>query len=83
LLEVKPFERLVGIKNPEIKSNELLVLTVGTQTAIGTVVSARKNELEIVLKNSVVVTENQRIALSKRENNVWRLVAYGTSKNSD
>ncbi len=79
VLEVEPFKRAAeDEKTGEIKSNELLVLTVGTATAVGTATSARKKEIELALKNPVVVDKGQRVALSRKEGARWRLAAHGT-----
>lgn len=79
-LEVHFFERLIEKVDQEIKIEDLLVLTVGTLTAVGTVINKKKNEIEIKLKNSVVIDKHQKIAISKRYKAFWRLVAYGISK---
>ncbi len=62
---------------PEIKTNEMLVLTIGTMTSIGTILSSNNKKAKIALKKPVIVEKGQRIAISKREKMKWRLVAYG------
>jgi translation initiation factor 2 gamma subunit (eIF-2gamma) len=50
-------------------------------TALGTV--TRKlagNDYELSLKYPVVIEKGQIVAVSKRVNMQWRLVAYGISK---
>lgn len=79
-LEVHFIERLITEVTKEIKIGEPLVLTVGTMTAVGNVVSKSKNETEIALKNAVVIEKGQKVAISKRDNVYWRLVAYGVNK---
>jgi translation initiation factor 2 subunit 3 len=80
-LEVVPLERKLEKKNFELKVNETLVLTVGTMTALGTVVrKAGKKEFELALKNSVVVDKGQKIAISQKQETGWRLTAYGVSQ---
>ncbi|MFH0714403.1 MAG: translation initiation factor IF-2 subunit gamma, partial [Candidatus Diapherotrites archaeon] len=61
------------------KMNEIALISVGTMTAVGNVVSTRNNVLEIVLKNRAIVDKGQKAALSKKMGASWRLVAYGTS----
>ena len=79
-LKLIPFERMIGIKDASIKTNDIIVLNAGTTTAVGRVSGVKKGLTNIVLKNPVVVEKNQRIALSKRENSGWRLVAYGINE---
>lgn len=61
----------------EIKINDPLVLTIGTNTAIGVTTKSSPNEIELILKNEVIVEKGEKIAISKNMNNQWRLVAYG------
>ncbi|MEK7540503.1 MAG: translation initiation factor IF-2 subunit gamma [Patescibacteria group bacterium] len=78
-LSVEQIKRLITRTVPEIKVNDFVVLTVGTMTVIGTVVKqAKKNEYEFTLRSPVVIEKNQRVAISKRDGNSWRLAAYGT-----
>jgi len=62
---------------PEIKSNEMLVLTIGTMTSIANVISSNNKKVKVALKKPVIAEKGQRIAISKREKMKWRLVAYG------
>ncbi|MBI4044692.1 MAG: translation initiation factor IF-2 subunit gamma [Candidatus Diapherotrites archaeon] len=78
-LSVEQIKRLITRTVPEIKVNDFVVLTVGTMTVIGTVVKqSKKNEYEFALREPVVIEKNQRVAISKRDGNSWRLAAYGT-----
>ncbi len=79
-LEVHFFERLVEKVEKEIKISDLLVITVGTLTAVGSVTNKNKNTIDIKLKNSVIIEKDQKVAISKRNKAFWRLVAYGISK---
>ncbi|MFH1240552.1 MAG: translation initiation factor IF-2 subunit gamma [Candidatus Diapherotrites archaeon] len=79
-LEVHFFERLIEKVDQEIKIGDLLVLTVGTLTAVGNVTNKKKDDIDMKLKNSVIIEKNQKVAISKRDKTFWRLVAYGISK---
>jgi len=79
-MEVNFFKRVLTQAASEIKPNEPLVLIVGTLPVIGSVTESAGNEITVVTKRPVVVEKGQRIALSKRDKNKWRLVAYGVSK---
>lgn len=79
-LEVHFLERLITDFPKEIKVNETVVVTVGTMTAVGTVIKSSAKEVEIALKNAVVIEKEQKIAISKKDASRWRLVAYGISR---
>jgi translation initiation factor 2 subunit 3 len=80
-VEVHKLKRLINEKEYEIKVNDMVILTVGTMTAVGTIAKKLSgNNYLISLKNEVVFEEGQRIALSKRDENRWSLAAYGIAK---
>jgi translation initiation factor 2 subunit 3 len=74
-------DRVVGtasdLKVDEIKSNEPLMLSIGTATTVGVVKSARNGSAEVVLKIPVCILEGQRVAISRRISGKWRLIGYG------
>ncbi|MDY0293117.1 MAG: translation initiation factor IF-2 subunit gamma [Candidatus Methanomethylophilaceae archaeon] len=74
-------DRVVGssseLEVDEIKTNEPLMLSIGTATTVGVVKSARAESAEVVLKIPVCVLEGQRVAISRRISNKWRLIGYG------
>jgi translation initiation factor 2 subunit 3 len=74
-------DRVVGtasdLKVDEIKSNEPLMLSIGTATTVGVVKSARNNSAEVVLKIPVCIMKGQRVAISRRISGKWRLIGYG------
>ncbi len=76
-LKLYLFKRLVETVDYTIRPNEMIVLTVGTTTIIGTVTRASKDQLEVVFKTPIVVEKDQKVALSKKQKTGWRLVAYG------
>ena len=78
-VKVNLFERMINVeqKSMELKMNEPLVLTIGTNTGIGFVTSIKKDEVEINLKNPEIIEKNEKIAISKNINSQWRLIAYG------
>jgi len=61
----------------EIKSNEPLMLSVGTATTVGVVKSARAGSADVILKLPVCILPGQRVAISRRISNKWRLIGYG------
>lgn len=79
-LQYQLIERLGLKESLELKMNDMIVLTVGTNTAVGTITSIRDGLLECRLKNTVVIEKGEKVAVSKREEGKWRLVAYGESR---
>lgn len=81
VLEVHVLKRLINKKSSEIKVNDLLVLTVGTMTAVGNVVKKlADNKFQISLRNPTVIEKEQKVAINQREESGWRLTAYGINK---
>ena len=80
-MEVFLLERVVGssseLEVEGLKSNEPLMLSVGTATTVGMVTSARKNIAEAKLKIPVCADKGQRVAISRRISGRWRLIGYG------
>ncbi|MFA6803368.1 MAG: translation initiation factor IF-2 subunit gamma [Candidatus Methanomethylophilaceae archaeon] len=74
-------DRVVGstsdMKVDEIKSNEPLMLSIGTATTVGIVKNGKGGVIQVALKIPVCVLEGQRVAISRRISNKWRLIGYG------
>ena len=83
-LEVHLLERVVGSweerKVEKIKTNELLMLNIGTLATVGIVTSSRGDEVDVRLKYPAVAEEGQRIAIGRKIMNRWRLIGYGIIK---
>ena len=73
-------ERLLTNTKEKINLNELLILTIGTSTIVGNVTKINAKELEMQLKLATIAEKDQRIAISKKIGNSWRLYAFGISK---
>ena len=76
-LELHLFERMIEKTENIIKLNDALVLTIGTNTGIGVVAKTDGKNVDLILKNEVIVEKDERIAISKNINGQWRLIAYG------
>ncbi len=80
-LSIHLLKRVVGTieeKNVEpLKTNEPLMLTVGTATTVGIITELRENKVRVKLKLSVCAEEGQRIAVSRRIEGKWHLIGYG------
>jgi translation initiation factor 2 subunit 3 len=77
-------KRAVGTideKNVEpLKTNEPLMLTVGTATTVGIISELRPDWIRVKLKLPVCVDQGQRIAVSRRIEGKWHLIGYGEIK---
>ncbi|HIH01824.1 TPA: translation initiation factor IF-2 subunit gamma [Thermoplasmata archaeon] len=73
--------RVVGMSSEQavegLKTNEPLMLSVGTATTVGVVTSGRTDSADISLKIPVCTERDQRIAISRRIAGKWRLIGYG------
>jgi translation initiation factor 2 subunit 3 len=76
-LALNIFQRLNSKEKTEIKINDPLVLTIGTNTGIGITAKCDGKTVDLILKNEVIVEKGERIAISKNINSQWRLIAYG------
>ncbi|UCE45403.1 MAG: translation initiation factor IF-2 subunit gamma [Methanobacteriota archaeon] len=74
-------KRVVGVTSDlaveALKTNEPLMLSVGTATTVGIVTSGRADSADISLKIPVCAEKDQRIAMSRRIAGKWRLIGYG------
>jgi translation initiation factor 2 subunit 3 len=80
-LDIKLFEKVVGTKEQvpvdKIRSNEPLVLNVATSVTSGIVNSARENIIEIDLKRPICAEPKNKVAISRRIGDSWRLIGFG------
>jgi translation initiation factor 2 subunit 3 len=80
-LEVTLLKRVVGTIEEkaveQIKTNEPLMLTIGTATTVGVVTESHDNTVIVTLKLSVCANEGQRIAISRRIDGRWHLIGFG------
>ena len=81
VLEVNLLKRVVGSKEEldvqPLKTNEVLMINAWTARSVGTITSAYENRIELVLKLPVCISKNERVVLSRRIGQKWRLVGYG------
>ena len=78
--EINYIKRVVEKVEGKIKPNEAVVLTIGTMAEVGIVTSIGGHKAKISLKNKVVVLPGQKIAVSKKAEGRWQLVAYAVAK---
>jgi translation initiation factor 2 subunit 3 len=74
-------ERAVGTVGQEIvtamRTNELLMINVGTATTAGLVTSARSDVADIKLNRPICAEKGSRAAISRRISGRWRLIGWG------
>jgi translation initiation factor 2 subunit 3 len=80
-IDVNLLDRVVGSASEQavedLKTNEPLMLSVGTATTVGIVTSARDSIADVKLKLPVAAEKDQRVAISRRISGRWRLIGYG------
>ncbi|AAT43177.1 translation initiation factor IF-2 subunit gamma [Picrophilus oshimae] len=81
-MESHLLKRVVGfdenIKVEPLKTNENIMLTVGTANTVGVITSSRDNSIEVSLKYPVAASPGDRVAIGRRVMNRWRLIGYGS-----
>jgi translation initiation factor 2 subunit 3 len=68
------------IPNTPFVVNEPVVLGIGTGVHLGFVKKVKKETLEIELKHEACPLKSEKIAISRRIAQRWRLVGYGEEK---
>lgn len=80
-IELNLFETAVGtqelVKVDPIKIKESLRLNIGTAATLGTVTHIKDHTVEIKLKKPVCMVSNNRVAISRRIADRWRLIGSG------
>jgi translation initiation factor 2 subunit 3 len=83
-LDVNLFEKVVGtelaVPVEKIRTNEALVMNVGTTVTSGVVSSAREDVVEVVLRKPVCIDPGAKVAISRRISESWRLIGFGSLK---
>lgn len=80
-LEVHLLEKVVGMEEEiavtPLTRSDLLMLTLGTTTTIGAPLNIKKNLAEIKLKSPLCAEKGERVVISRRIGQRWRLIGYG------
>jgi translation initiation factor 2 subunit 3 len=84
IVEVRLFDTAVGtqdmVKVEPIKVKEPLRLNIGTSATLGTVINSKDGKVEIKLKKPVCLMPENRVAISRRIADRWRLIGVGAAK---
>ena len=81
-LRVELFDHVVGFEDTEtrvepLREGEPLIINVNTALSIGAVTKSGKN-VQIKLKKPICADREDRFVISRRIDNKWRLIGYGT-----
>ncbi len=84
---VKVYDKVIKIKyslieredfeNPLLKEREALLINVNTATTAGVIIELKKGIATVVLKRPIAVVGKEKLAISRRIGNRWRLSAIG------
>lgn len=82
-IDISLFETVIGaakqLKVEKIKLKEPLLLNILTAITLGVVKDVRENHVTVELKKPVCASKGQRVAISRRINDRWRLIGYGVT----
>lgn len=80
-LEVHLLERVVGSKEElttqPLKVGEPLMINGWTARSVGVITKINQNIIKMVLKLPICINKGERIVLSRRLGQKWRLIGYG------
>jgi len=80
-LDIKLFDHVIGVegnkKINQIKTGDVLMLTVSITKTVGIVISANKNLIHIKLKLPVCADKGDKAAMSMQVGGRWHLIGYG------
>lgn len=81
-LESHLLERVVGTKDElvvePVKEREILMLNVNSSATVGIVDKLSKNRFHVMLKIPVCCNKEDRITISRKLGDRWRLIGWGT-----
>lgn len=80
LLGVKTAEGEKAAKVSKLKKDETLMVNIGSTSAGGQVLAVKGDMATIKLSQPVCTQEEEKIALSRRVENHWRLIGWGRIK---
>lgn len=79
-IDFQELPRLLGEKLPFPHTQELMVLTIGTNTLVGEIITVKKNQIGMQLKGKMTIEKGQKIAISRRDKAGWRLAGWGVAR---
>ena len=83
-LEIKDLNRKIILKDMKkehiFKPNEPILLNAWTSKTLGIVKAMSKEKISVDLRIPVAINKKEKVSISKKINNKWRLVGYGIVK---
>ena len=79
-LKVNLFDKLLEDRIEPIRQGEQLMLNVGTARTIGVVKNLKKDNVDFDLRLPVSAEKEDRVVLSRRISDRWRLIGWGLIK---
>ena len=80
-LRYKLFPTIIGeeqqFKTEDLKTEELIMLSLNTTTSVGKITKISKGEAELFLNIPVVPTKGDSVGIARNIHNHWRLIGYG------
>ena len=80
-LKTKLFEEVFGTeqhqKVEQIKTKEMLMLSVNTTITVGIVEKISKDEIELSLNIPIVALKGDNAGIARNIDNHWRLIGFG------
>ena len=75
------FKELVGeekvIKIEDLKTSEMIMLSINTTTTVGKINKIKGNEIELSLKIPVIPIKGDSVGLARNIHQHWRLIGFG------
>ena len=75
------FKEVLGtdkhLKVEQLKTNELILLSVNTSITVGQIIKIKENEAEFFLKIPIVPLAGENVGLARNINSHWRLIGFG------
>jgi translation initiation factor 2 subunit 3 len=68
------------MSSSELKTNEPIMINAWTAKTVGVCTSIRGKTIEVSLKLPVCIEVGEKVAISRKIDNRWRLVGYGVIK---
>jgi translation initiation factor 2 subunit 3 len=84
VMDITLLDRIVGTKKEmsgsDLKTNEMVMINVWTAKTVGVCTSMHGKTMEVKLKLPVCIDAGEKVAISRKIENRWRLVGYGVIK---
>jgi translation initiation factor 2 subunit 3 len=80
-IKTKLFKEVLGISEhkevTQLKTKEMLMLSVGTTITVGTIEKINKDEIELILNIPIVAMKGDNLGIARNIDSHWRLIGFG------